>query len=185
MDSCGDADLVARFTGGDAGAFDALHRRHAGWVCAYLRRAGLGHADVADVAQDAFVRAFRAAGQFDPARGTFGGWLAAIARNCLVRHLQRMRSAKTADGTILADSLPGREDDPETASSRMEEAAAVEDCVSRLPGELRRIVALRYVAGQTTRSIAPAAGISEAGVRNRLAEAQALLRRCLESKGVL
>jgi RNA polymerase sigma factor (sigma-70 family) len=81
--------------------------------------------------------------------------------------------------------MPGREGPPGLELESSERAAAVEDCVSRLPVELRRIVELRYVGERTTRDIAAAAGISEASVRNRLSEARDALAQCLGRKGVL
>lgn len=180
-----DEALMRRVRQGDAAAFDALHRRHWPWVCAHLRRRGLSDADAADVAQEAFVRAYRSAGRFDEARGRFAAWLGTIARNCLVRHFERAGRELPADTGALAERLPDGQAGPATQLASAEEAAAVEDCVGRLPADLRRIVELRYVGGLATRAIAAAVGASEATVRNRLAEAKELLARCLGGKGVL
>lgn len=176
---------MRRFVGGDAGAFGALHARHFDRVYGAMRRAGLDHAAAADLAQDVFLRVVQAAGQFDPTRGSFAAWTGAIARHCLARHFAATGRQVNVDAALLADSQVGREDEPPVRAVTAEEIAAVDDCVSRLPADLRRIVERRYVEGQTTRAIAAAVRISEAGVRNRLSEAKDLLARCLGGKGVL
>ncbi len=181
-----DAELVAQFVAeGHATAFDVLHERHYRWVCARLRRQGLGHADAADVAQEALVRAYRSAARFDPQRGAFTTWLGAIARNCLIRHFTRNARQTPADAMALAESLPAPDADPVDLAASAEEVDAVDDCVGKLPEQLRRIVRLRYAGGLTTRAIAASVGISEGSVRNRLTEAGELLRRCLGGKGIL
>ena len=84
---------------------------------------------------------------------------------------------------ILAETLSDIGDSPPILAEEAETVAAVDDCVGRLPAELRRIVEQRYVADLTTRAIAAAEGISEATVRNRLAEARGLLAGCLVPRG--
>lgn len=185
MDDWSDQQLVEHFAGGEAAAFDVLHRRYAARVSARLRAGGLDLADAADVAQDVFVRAFRSARQFDPARGSFATWLGAIARNCLARHLRRRYAAPPTDVAAATEALAGDEPLPESTASTREEIAAVDDCIGRLPAELRRIIECRYAVGLSTRAIAQQVGMSEAGIRNRLTEAKDRLRQCLNAKGVL
>jgi len=140
---------------------------------------------VADVAQEIFVRVFRSARRYDGRRGPFGAYLAAITRNCLAQHFARAGRADAAPLAAAPEPTGPTDESPEAVAAATEELAVVDDCVAALPVELRRIVRLRYAGGQTTRAIAAAVGLSEASIRNRLAEAKAMLQRCLEDKGVL
>ncbi len=85
-----DEELVRQAQRGDRSAFDELVRRFRGVLLAVAERS-VGSRDAAeDVAQDAFLQAFRALPQLqDPAK--FGHWLCVIAR-CRARRL-------TADGS--------------------------------------------------------------------------------------
>jgi RNA polymerase sigma-70 factor, ECF subfamily len=172
-----------RPTTADAVRYDQLYADHAGRVRAYLHRCGFAPADVDDLAQDVFLRAFRSLHTFDAARGTAGQWLGAIVRNVARRQWSRRANAQTIDPelaeAVLADDGPAAEA-PETR----EELAALRQCIAVLPPDLGRIVRLRYVDGLTTRGIGNAERLPEATVRLRLDDARAALTRCLKSKGV-
>src|SRR4051812_42992139 len=85
MTASDDAGLVARCLAGDASAFDVLvlrHRRHVYQVC--YRFVG-NHEDASDLAQDAFLRAYRALHTFK-GHSAFGTWLYRVTINvCLNR----------------------------------------------------------------------------------------------------
>jgi len=163
--------------------FDALYAAHGRRVKAYFVRCGFSPADADDRTQEVFLRAFRSARTFDPARGAPGAWLAAIARNVARRHWSRPKPAnfdpELAEEVFAAAQNPG--DKPELR----EEIDAVRACVELLPPELAKVVRLRYVEARTTRGIAAAVNMPEATVRLRLAEAMGKLRQCLRGRGVL
>ncbi len=179
-----DRDRVARCLRGDEDAFAALYRTHVGPVAAYFGRSGFGAADVDDLVQRTFVRAYRSLRTFDASRGTFGVWLAAIARNVARKRWRRRREPEHFDPELAEAVLPSP-DDPGAVAADREAVAAVRACVEALPPDLARIVRLRYVEGRTTRGIAAAEGMAEATVRARLGEARDLVARCLKAKGVL
>jgi len=101
------------------------------------------------------------------------------------RHARRNADRQQFDANDPAWAIEGRDKPPDQQAAEMEQHAAVDDCTERLPGQLRRMIRLRYARGDTTRTIAAAMEISEGSVRNRLVEAKDLLRRCLEAKGIL
>ncbi|MGC9454219.1 MAG: RNA polymerase sigma factor [Phycisphaerae bacterium] len=128
------------------------------------------------------MRAMRSLGTYDASRGSFGGWLAAIARNVARKQWRRREPPANFDPSMAEQVLYAPADGAGEPESR-EETAAVADCVAALPEELARLVRLRYVEGRTTRGVAAALGLAESTVRQRLAEAHGLLRRCLKGKG--
>ncbi len=179
-----DRELAQRCQRGDPSAYERLYVLHAGRIGAYFRRSGFAPADAEDLMQETFTNAFTSVKTFDPERGSFGAWLAAIARNVARKHFSRRPRPDHFDPD-LAEATFVAGDNPGLASQLREEIEAVRACVAALPEELAGIVRLRYVDGRTTRGIAAATGMPEATVRLRLAEARQSLQRCLREKGIL
>src|SRR5467141_2642418 len=84
-----DAQLVARFQGGDESAYDTLVLRHRAAVYRLAFRLVGRHAEADDVAQEAFLRAYRGLGRFR-GEAAFGTWLTRIAVN-LALNARRIR----------------------------------------------------------------------------------------------
>lgn len=83
--------LVQRAAAGDAAAFDLLVRQHQSALRGFLRRLTRGDYALADdLAQDTFLEAHRKLGQFE-GRGTFSGWLYAIAWSRFLMETRRRR----------------------------------------------------------------------------------------------
>src|SRR2546428_6454005 len=98
-----DAALIAAWHSGDEPAAAELVRRHARALARFLAGAGALAADVDDLVQETFIRAFRGLGRF---RGQcqFRTWLMTIGGNVLKDAHRRSRPAR---GVALADDLPG------------------------------------------------------------------------------
>lgn len=128
-----------------------------------------------DLCQDVFEKAFRAAGQYDPAKSAPGTWLYAITRNTVINYLRRARPMAElpealADESAVEDGVLGEE-------TLNELAAALET----LPEELTDIVVLRYYDGLPLTAIAGMLGLSYGAAKLRHQKAMALLRPLLES----
>lgn len=102
----------------DGLAWGEFVRLYAPLLHAYGMNHGLQDADAADLAQDTLRNVLRAAPEFvyDPARGSFRGWLFAVARN-EVRRFAHRRSRQVAgagdsDVRAMLDEHPDREPDP-------------------------------------------------------------------------
>ena len=90
-------------------AFAALAREHHRCLLIYARALVGNHATAADLAQDAFVAAWKNLGRFDVTRD-FGAWLRGIVRNKWRDHLRRHRREVDVDDATLdeyADMYPG------------------------------------------------------------------------------
>ena len=151
---------------------------------AYFCRSGFNRSQSDDMTQETFIRAFRSLGRFSAAKGRFGSWLAAIARNVARKHWLRRPSENSFDPQLAEEMFAGPWRWDQSPEGR-EESAAVADCVAALEAELAQIVRLRYVGGLTTRGIARQVELPESTVRSRLAEAMERLERCLKGKGIL
>lgn len=173
-------EMLARAAAdGDRPAYAALVERYRRLACA-TAYAMLGNRDDAeDVAQEAFVRAYRALPDFDPRR-PWSAWLMRIVRN-LCRDSVRRRSVRAA---YIADlrgqhtaGTPAGDVPPDTRLVDAEQMAELRKAVADLPDHLRAPIVLHYAYGRTYREIASDLGLPESTVVGRLAAAMRRLRR--------
>ncbi|MBT8139365.1 MAG: RNA polymerase sigma factor RpoE [Gammaproteobacteria bacterium] len=172
-----DAQLVARVQRGDKRAFDLLvlkyqHKIHS-LVSRYVREA-----EVPDVAQEAFIKAYRAIGKFR-SESAFYTWLYRIAVNTAKNHLvSRSRRPPDVDVDVgESDEYAGHNvlQDIETPESRLhgeEIAAAVRSALGNLPEDLRTAVTLREFDGLSYEDIADVMSCPVGTVRSRIFRAR-------------
>jgi RNA polymerase sigma-70 factor (ECF subfamily) len=179
-----DEELIARVLAGDGSAYATLVERHSDLVYAIVSRIVLNEADAADVAQEAFVRAYHALPRF---RGDskFSSWLYRIAVNRSLTHLKRAKrraaavDPETGARDEVAASLASRDDGPDEAVLRDERRAIVRAAVAELPPNYRAVVTLFYLEERSYRDVAEILGIPMGTLKTHLHRARALLREAL------
>jgi RNA polymerase sigma factor (sigma-70 family) len=156
------------------------------WYEAYGRavysyvRFHLPSADAAeDVTADTFLKVFRAAEQYDAARGQPRTWIFRIAQNTLRDYLRRSRVRRHVPIGSLRD-LAADVPSPEERLLREEQVARLLDAVSVLSEADRQVISLRYGSGMDTAAVAEVLGLREPAVRTRLWRALARLRVIME-----
>lgn len=180
-----DLELVKRVQAGDNSAFDLLVRKYQHRIGAVVYRFVPDHAESQDVTQEAFIRAYRAMGNF---RGDsqFYTWLYRIAVNTAKNHLvATRRRPPTAD--IAAEDAEhhagaGRlhdHDTPEHQLLRQEIERSVSDTVAGLPEDLRQAITLREVDGRSYEEIAQLMQCPIGTVRSRIFRAREAIDRQL------
>ncbi|MBE2210175.1 MAG: RNA polymerase sigma factor RpoE [Xanthomonadaceae bacterium] len=178
-----DHELVRRVQDGETAAFDLLVRRYQHRIVALVARYVGDWSEAQDVAQDAFIRAYRAIGGF---RGDaqFYTWLHRIAVNTAKNHLVAMkRRPPTADIDAIdaeqyAGALQMRDTDtPERELLRHEVEQAVMQTVNALPKELRLAITLREVEGLSYEQIAEQLRCPIGTVRSRIFRAREAIDR--------
>lgn len=87
----GEERLVALIATGDRSSFSDLFMLYAPKVKAYMRKMGATDAAAEDLAQEALLRVWRNAGQFDAARGNVAAWIFTIARNAYIDAARKER----------------------------------------------------------------------------------------------
>ena len=99
-----DDGLLRRMMAGDEDAFTALYRRHQGSVYRFALHMS-GSTDIAEeVTQEVFMFLIRGAKQYDPSRGSLIGFLYGVARNHVLRRLERDRSyGEPPEGAFAVD----------------------------------------------------------------------------------
>ena len=153
-DVCMD-DLTARLAADLDGAFGDFVREHQSLVFGVALRVVSDRASAEDVAQEAFVKAYRALKRF-PADRTLGlqarPWLARIALNAGRTHLRNRHGH--ADLAEVADALPARDDSPLRLSERRDDQRMWARLLAALPDRYRLAVALRHVDGLSYEELA-------------------------------
>lgn len=156
--------------------FDALFRGSMSEVFAYAAALLRDRSAAEDVTAQAFERAWRRRGAYDPRRGSPRAWLFAIARNAALDELRRRkRTAALAvdpEDPAAADAFAAWEDDPEAAARRATVRAALE----ALSPRERELVSLKYHAGLSHAEIAHVLGCSERAATMRVHRALTSLR---------
>lgn len=159
--------LLARIAEGDRRAFRQLYDQAAGRMLASARRI-LGDTALAeDAVQDAFLRIWRSAAKFDPARGVALAWMGRIVRNAAFDRLPRDRDADRADEIEIA-VMP-----VEPADAR------VGQCLKKLPEQQGKAMVLMYVHGLTHPELAAHLGAPLGTVKSWVRRGLATLRMCM------
>ena len=173
-----DHELVARVQRGDSKAFDLLVRKYQHRIVALIGRYVSDWSECQDVAQEAFLRAYRAMGSF---RGDaqFYTWLHRIAVNTAKNHLVANGRRPPTDDIDVADAeqydsgIRLRDNDtPERELMRQQMEQTVMRAVEALPEELRNAITLREVDGLSYEEIAARMGCPIGTVRSRIYRAR-------------
>ncbi len=178
-----DAELVKRVQNGDSAAFDLLVRKYQHRIAALIGRYIHDWSEVQDVAQDTFIRAYRAIGNF---RGDaqFYTWLHRIAVNTAKNHLVAHNRRPPTDDIDIEDAehfdagIRLRDSDtPERELMRQQLEQTVMRAVQALPEELRVAINLREVDGLIYEEIAERMGCPIGTVRSRIFRAREAIDR--------
>jgi RNA polymerase sigma-70 factor (ECF subfamily) len=156
-----DARLITAWQAGDEQAAAELVRRHARVLGRFLAGAGAPEADLDDLVQETFIRAFRAIGRF---RGScqFRTWLLAIGGNAL-KDLGRRAARRRV--VPLDERLRSRDGDPHERAEATETEERLQRGLERLPRMQREVFLLRAQQGLEYEEIAAALDTSPGAAR--------------------
>ena len=172
-----DAELVEQARRGDGDAYGELVRRYQGVAARVAYLAGGADADVEDVVQESFVRAYRALARFRPG-APFRPWILRIVAN---EARNRRRAAGRRARLVLRvaddrDPSGGAAPSPEDAVVREDERVALMEAMSRLREDDRMVLGYRFLVGLSERETADALGVRPGTVKSRTSRALARLR---------
>jgi RNA polymerase sigma-70 factor (ECF subfamily) len=161
-------------------AFEALVIEHHVRVRAFVRSLGVDPDWVDDLAQEAFLSAYRDWDSFDPSRD-FGRWIRGIAlnlvRNEIRKDARRRRILHTELTELLLHRLP--DTPPEWESFTVD---AVRACLEALAPTSREVVLQRYRDGESASHLAERLQTSAANVRQMLVRIRRQIKRCVEMR---
>ncbi|HUR53992.1 MAG TPA: sigma-70 family RNA polymerase sigma factor [Gemmataceae bacterium] len=169
-----DADLLARFTHGDAGAFELLVWRHAALVLRTCRAVLRDRHAAEDAAQATFLALARQAAAVGRT-GTVAGWLFRVARRVAGRSRKRL-PVSDADPDLVAAK--------EYTEPDVEAAAVLHEELARLPDRYRLPVLLCFFEGHSHAEAARLLGWPVGTVAGRVARAKSRLAASLTRRSV-
>jgi RNA polymerase sigma-70 factor, ECF subfamily len=174
------AELLRRVAAGDRVAFAALYRQTQAKLYGVVARI-LVRSDIAgEVLQEAYVRIWQKAGDFDPARGSPIAWMATIARNRALDEVRRVKPAALED--MPEGFEPAAEEiDPLGSRDHTEKLAALMRCLSQLDEEKRQVVLLAYYRGASREALSKRFERPVPTIKTWLHRSLAQLRDCLSS----
>jgi RNA polymerase sigma factor (sigma-70 family) len=173
----GDGDTVQA----EAADFADLVRAHHRELLVYATALTREPATARDIVQDAFVVAYEKRGVFDVTRD-FGSWMRGIVRNKWREWLRRNRRYDLGEPELARIDAAVAAWQSGRLHGESPLFAALEDCLAKLPEQLREAVAAYYYEGRSGDETAQHLGIAPAAVRKRLQRARILLKQCLEQK---
>ncbi|MFP4499826.1 MAG: RNA polymerase sigma factor [Candidatus Hydrogenedentota bacterium] len=186
------AELAAAFRAGAPAAFDRVVALYKDRLYNVLYRILGNHEDALDVAQEAFIRAWRKREQF-AGRAQVYTWLYQIAANLARNRLRdgtRKGRNKGASFDVLAGGAPSvaqqalaTSENPRDHAAREELGAVLEECLAALADHYRMAFVLRIFDGLDYAGIAATLDCREGTVKSRLNKARGLLRTCLQQHG--
>jgi len=176
--------LLQRAAKGDEEAFTLLYRRHQAAMYRFALRMTGNTWAAEEIVQDVFMTLMRDPRKYDATRGALGGFLYGVARNRVMKHLERLPrevslEEKNEDGTgsgiVLRDSAT-----PATWAEKRERMQQVRAAVLELPAEFREAVVLCELEELSYEEAAQMAGCPIGTIRSRLHRGRALLMAKLE-----
>lgn len=171
-----DESLLTGMAAGDAETAAVFVRRYQARVYG-LAYALVGSSAIAEeVAQEAFLRAWRHAGAYDPRKGRAVTWLLTITRNLAVDAM-RLRGDRPVDPHILLNTLTGGE--RAVATTSFEDAEELREALRALPPEQSVPIVLSVYYGLTAGEIAEREHIPLGTAKTRLRRGLARLREAL------
>ena len=175
-----DQDVVKACLAGHADAYATLVERYGGRVFNIALRITADTDAAKDCAQEAFIRAYRALHQYDPAL-PFGPWLYRITTNVSLNHVQRWHAHESP-----VEELPEHPEEldqgPEATAMRREELAEVVAAMDELSPAYRAALTLRHMQQLSYQEVADALDIPLGTVKTHLHRARAALKERLAAR---
>jgi RNA polymerase sigma-70 factor (ECF subfamily) len=169
-----DESLLAGMAVGDQDAAAAFVRRYQARVVGLAMTVVGSRAVAEEVAQEAFVKAWRHASSYDVRRGRVTTWLLTITRNTAIDAV-RYRRETPMDPDILTSVLLGGDASPDTAD-RWTTTEEIRDALAALPPNQSRPVVLMTFYGLTASEIAERDGLPVGTVKTRVRRGLGALR---------
>lgn len=171
--------LLAQCALGDRRAFETLYRKASARLFAVALRC-MGHRDHAeDVLQEAFVRIWNSASQYDAGLSAPMTWMVSITRNKAIDQLRKHREEPLSDeqAMALSDPTPSAHEQLETHR----DATALQRCLDTLEGMQRQSIVTAYFQGASHSELVTRLAAPLGTVKSWIRRGMERLRRCLES----
>lgn len=188
-----DDELMQRYQKGDEEAFNCIVRRHHKPLVNFIARFTGDRDNAEDLAQDTFIRMFKAANRYKPGRAQFKTWMYFIARNLCKNEIRNRgrRERYRVDNVITKDHTSlGNEDQidliatapadksfqPEVAIERKELQETTKKAITELPEKYRFPLILRDIQGLSYEEISKILELPNGTTKSRINRARLMLK---------
>jgi RNA polymerase sigma-70 factor (ECF subfamily) len=175
------AQLIGRVADhGDREAFGRLFEHFAPRVKGLMLKAGAGHDDAEEIAQETLLAVWRKAGQFDPSSAGAAAWIFTIARNLRIDAVRRSSRAGPVDHGAELDYLVDSADLPDETLAKNDGTDRLTTALSGLSEEQSTAIRLSFIEERPHSEIADSLGIPLGTVKSRIRLAMNRLRTLLD-----
>lgn len=183
-----DGDLCSMAASGDGRALEELYDRYSRIVMSLARRMLSEPASAEELTQEVFFRAWKQAGAYASARGSFATWILSITRNMAIDELRkRQRRPQRADLDDPTTTLANVEDTDRSVEEHVWIGAIrieMQDALALLPDVQRQPIELAYFRGLTQREVAEILDVPIGTIKTRMRLGMRKLREHLEERKV-
>jgi RNA polymerase sigma-70 factor (ECF subfamily) len=169
-----DQELLGRMLGGDEDAFTMLYRRRQGGIYRFALHMTGNAALAEDVTQEVFMTLIEHGERFEPARGSVAAFLYGIARNLVLRRVEKERANRETEIADVSSDVDLLQD-----LTRQETIDQVRRAVLSLPAVYREAVVLCDLGDMNYRDAADALDCPVGTVRSRLSRGRSMLAQKL------
>ena len=177
-----DADLMDALRRGCNDALAVLFERHSALVFRIARAILRDDGEAEETVQRVFLDVFRAANQFNPARGSFKTWLLQYAYHRTINRREHLQANHFYNREELDELTPAElfyGSGHLVCLPPQEVACLVEQVLALLEPRQRKVIELTYFEGLTAEEVAKATGNSASSVRNNLYRGLSKLRNAV------
>jgi RNA polymerase sigma-70 factor (ECF subfamily) len=175
--------LLQRIRAGSTDEFAELVRRYQARVFAILSRYERDAQRVEDLAQETFVKAWRALHQFD-GRAPFEHWLSRIAVHVAIDHVRARRDREVRFSDLGDDAVEWLQESEPAGGPKPQDAREILDlAMQQLSAEDRVVLTMLEIEEYSVKEICERTGLSNIAVRVRAYRARARLKQALEELG--
>lgn len=182
-------DLVTKARNGDQEAFEKLVLENQNRVFSLALRLVNDREEAADLAQEAFLKAWQGLGAFQ-GESSFSTWVYRLTTNVCIDYLRKQKRRQGVESTVsLDDEDNGWAEpadwgqDPHRKVEQAERKAALSKALEQLPEHQRRVLMLRELSGMSYQEIGQALALDQGTVKSRIARARLSLRKILLADG--
>ncbi len=179
-----DEDLISLTDGGDTQAFAALYDRH-GRVAYSLAYRMMGERQAAeDLVQEAFLRAWRAAGSYRVERASVRTWILSIVHNRGIDQLRSSASRRRTQDRVEAQTSTSQPSEAFSETWSNSQREQVREALRGLPPEQLKVLELAYFSGYTHKEIAEFLDLPLGTVKSRMRLGLKKLQEYFDSRGM-
>ncbi|MGV3606084.1 MAG: sigma-70 family RNA polymerase sigma factor [Planctomycetaceae bacterium] len=175
-----DAEFIEKVRGGNSSAFEGLVRKYQNRLYTALVHISGSRQEAEDIAQDAFVQAYRKLHLF-AGNSSFYTWLYRIAVNAAISRKRKKRAEYSVEQTqaVTGDEPLDKSERVDERLLREERANIIQVALTRLPEEFRVVLVLREMEAFDYEAISETLDLPVGTVRSRLHRARVQLKEIL------